>query len=69
MNSEDGITRRDFIKLGAAAGGWRWPAADGEPPSGAAADGLPYLDRNMYRSNTDVLAIFDPGTTAAPRCR
>lgn len=61
------ITRRDFIKAGAAAGA----AALAGPGLVATAfanrhphprpTSLEYLDRNMYRKNTDVLAHFDPG--------
>ena len=67
MTADDRISRRDFIKIGAAAGGAalagtqlvetafanRHPAP--RPTS------LSYLDRNMYRKNTDVLAVFSPG--------
>ncbi|HUR58644.1 MAG TPA: twin-arginine translocation signal domain-containing protein [Opitutaceae bacterium] len=61
------ITRRDFVKWAAAAGG---TAAAGLQLGGEALanrhpkprpTSLPYLDRNMYRKNTDVLAIVDPG--------
>jgi hypothetical protein len=60
-------TRRDFIKQSVAAGA----AAMAGP--GLVADALanrhphprttslPHLDRNMYRRNTEVLAIFDQG--------
>ena len=62
-----GITRRDFIKLGAAAGGlvvaapaWIGTAVANRHPHPRATS-LKYLDRNMYRKNTDVLAHFEPG--------
>ena len=60
-------TRRDFITLGAAAGAlaaagpgliasaWANRHPHPRPTS------LKYLDRNMYRKHTDVLAHFDPG--------
>src|ERR1019366_10615741 len=61
------FTRRNFIKLGAAAGG----AAIAGPGLVATAfanrhphprpTSLKYLDRNMYRRNTTVLAQFDSG--------
>ena len=61
------FTRRNFIKLGAAAGG----AAIAGPGLVATAfanrhphprpTSLKYLDRNMYRKNTNVIAHFDPG--------
>src|SRR5258706_10619534 len=60
-------TRRAFLKLGAAAGGLAWAGA--ETIGTAAANrhphprptSLKYLDRNMYRRNTSVLAHFDAG--------
>ena len=66
-NDSNGMTRRDFIKLGAAAGGL---TAAGPDLIGTALanrhphprpTSLKYLDRNMYRKNTNVLAHFDPG--------
>jgi len=59
-------TRRDFIKLSAAAGS---AAASPAFVGTAMANrhphprptSLKYLDRNMYRKNTSVLAHFDPG--------
>ena len=60
--SDNRFTRRDFVKLGAAAGGALLAGVAGanrhphpRPTS------LSYLDRNMYRKNTDVLAVFSPG--------
>ena len=61
------MTRRDFIKLGAAAGGLI--VAGPELIGMALANrhpyprptSLKYLDRNMYRKSTDVLAHFEPG--------
>jgi hypothetical protein len=59
-------TRRDFMKVAAAAGvsaaapGSIAPAFANRHPHPRTTS-LPYLDRNMYRSNTDVLAIFDQG--------
>ena len=61
------LTRRDFIKISATAGGLL--AAGPEFISTALANrhphprptSLKYLDRNMYRKNTDVLAHFELG--------
>ena len=61
------MTRREFIKLGAVAGGM--VVAGPELISTAFANrhpsprptSLKYLDRNMYRKNSDVLAHFEPG--------
>ena len=61
------FTRREFIKLGAVTGG---VALGGFASTGPALanrhphvrpTSLPYLDRNMYRKDTDVLAHFEPG--------
>ncbi len=61
------ISRRNFIKLGAAATGlvaaapnWIGTALANRHPHPRPTS-LKYLDRNMYRKNTDVLAHFDPG--------
>ena len=62
-----GVSRRDIIKLGAAAGG---VAAAGQGLAGNAwanrhpaprPTSLKYLDRNMYRKGADVRAIFEMG--------
>jgi hypothetical protein len=65
--SNDRTSRREFIKL-AAATGMAAVAAPVSIPEAFAnrhphprTTSLPYLDRNMYRKNTDVLAQFDPG--------
>ena len=66
-NGKSGITRRDFIKVGAAAGGLA--AAGPELIVPALANRHPQprptsykmLDRNMYRKNAEVVAHFDPG--------
>ena len=66
-NGKSGITRRDFIKAGAAAGGLA--AAGSELIVPALANRHPQprptsykmLDRNMYRKNAEVVAHFDPG--------
>jgi hypothetical protein len=61
------ITRRDFLKLGTAAGGIvvAAPGAIGTVLANRHPNprptSLPYLDRNMYRKNTAVLAHFAPG--------
>ena len=61
------MTRRRFIKLGAAAGGlavalseWIGSAFANRHPHPRPTS-IKYLDRNMYRKNTDVLAHFEPG--------
>ena len=62
MKPDNDNSRREFIKLGAAAGGLALAggaAANRHPTVRPTA--ITYLDRNMYRSNTDVLAIFSPG--------
>ncbi len=63
----NGMTRRDFIKLGAAASGlvvagpeWIGTALANRHPHPRPTS-IKYLDRNMYRKNTDVLAHFEPG--------
>ena len=62
-----GVSRRDIIKLGAAAGG---VAAAAQGLAGNAwanrhpaprPTSLKYLDRNMYRKGADVRAIFEMG--------
>jgi hypothetical protein len=66
-NGKAGITRRDFIKVGAAAGGLA--AAGPELIVPALANRHPQprptsskmRDRNMYRKNAEVVAHFDPG--------
>jgi hypothetical protein len=55
------VTRRDFMKLGAAGGLALAGPADANRHPHVRPTALPYLDRNMYRKNTDVLALFDPG--------
>src|SRR5258706_12216525 len=66
-NDTTGMTRRDYIKLGAAAGGL---AAAGPELIGTALanrhphprpTSLKYLDPNMYPKNTNVIPHFDPG--------
>jgi len=61
------MTRRDFIKLAYTGGGL---LVAGPKLIGTASanrhphprpTSLKYLDRNMYRKNTDVLAHFEPG--------
>ena len=61
------MSRRDFIALAGSAGGL---ALAGPEMIGSALanrhphprpSSLKYLDRNMYRRNTHVLAVFDPG--------
>jgi hypothetical protein len=67
-SKRNAITRRDFIQLGAATGGLL--GAGSTLMSSASANrhphprptSLQYLDRNMYRKNTDVRAIFELGT-------
>ncbi len=67
VDDGNGMTRRDFIKLGAAAGGLAVAGPELIAPAWAnrhphpRPTSLKYLDRNMYRSNSDVLAHFDPG--------
>src|ERR1700716_1036685 len=66
MNKKN-ITRRDFITLAGAAAGMA--IATPELIGSAFANrhphprptSLKYLDRNMYRRNTNVLAHFDAG--------
>src|ERR1043165_4203933 len=54
--------RRELLKLaGAAAAVSAVPCAHATRHPHPRPTSLPYLDRNMYRSNTDVLAHFDPG--------
>src|ERR1044071_2626506 len=54
--------RRRFLKTGAAlAAATAMPFAFANRHPHPRPTSLPYLDRNMYRSNTDVLAHFDPG--------
>ncbi len=61
------FTRREFIKLGAAAGGAAVAGTQFATTANAnrhpepRPTSLGYLDRNMYRKNTDVLAVFSPG--------
>src|SRR5712691_13297055 len=61
------FTRREFIKLGAVSGGVALVGAASTGPALAnrhphpRPTSLPYLDRNMYRKDTDVLAHFEPG--------
>src|SRR5688572_7310821 len=71
MKESDGgarrLTRRDFIKFGAAAGGAALAATQLADTARANRHPAPrptsltYLDRNMYRKNTDVLAVFSQG--------
>jgi len=63
----NGISRRNFLKLGVAAGGlvvagpeWIGTALANRHPHPRPTS-MTYLDRNMYRKNTDVLAHFGPG--------
>jgi len=63
----NGISRRNFLKLGVAAGGlvvagpeWIGTALANRHPHPRPTS-ITYLDRNMYRKNTDVLAHFGPG--------
>jgi TAT (twin-arginine translocation) pathway signal sequence len=65
--NKNGMTRRDFIKWGAAAGGlvvggpkWVSTALANRHPHPRPTS-IKYLDRNMYRKDTDVLAHFGPG--------
>src|SRR5262245_4467284 len=61
-DSSERRTRRDFIKLGMAAGGALLAGtAQGNRHPHPRPTSLSYLDRNMYRKNTDVLAVFSPG--------
>src|SRR4029079_5029770 len=55
-------SRRHFLRtsVGAAVGVLGSAAYANRHPNPRPTS-LPYLDRNMYRSNTDVLAHFDPG--------
>lgn len=59
------FTRRAFIRLGAATGGavlaGRLGVGFANRHPHPRPTSLQYLDRNMYRKNTDVLAHFDPG--------
>src|SRR5205809_719401 len=61
------FTRREFIKLGAVSGGVALVGVASTGPALAnrhphvRPTSLPYLDRNMYRKDTDVLAHFEPG--------
>jgi len=64
---KNGMRRRDFIKWGAATGGlilagpkWLGTAFANRHPHPRPTS-IKYLDRNMYRKNTDVLAHFSPG--------
>jgi len=66
MNKK-GMTRRDFIRWGGVAGGlvvagpkWLGTAFANRHPHPRPTS-ITYLDRNMYRKNTDVLAHFSPG--------
>lgn len=65
--TSDRVTRRDFIKVGAvtttaaAIGSALGAPAHANRHPHPRATSLPYLDRNMYRKNTHVLAHFDPG--------
>src|SRR5437870_4438141 len=55
-------SRREFMKAAAAGAGATLAGdvfANRHPHPRPTS--LPYLDRNMYRRNTDVLAHFDPG--------
>src|SRR5258706_14748978 len=69
-NDITGMTRRDFIKLGAAAGGLapagpeliRTALANRPPPPRPTS--LKYLDRNMYRKNHKWVPDFDPGRSS-----
>src|SRR4029079_5114604 len=55
-------SRRHFLRTGVgAAVGVLASAAYANRHPNPRPTSLPYLDRNMYRSNTDVLAHFDPG--------
>src|SRR5688572_426353 len=62
MKPYEGNSRRDFIKLGALAGGalLAGPARANRHPH-VRPTALTYLDRNMYRKNTDVLSVFSLG--------
>ena len=54
--------RRELLKFGAALGATSAiPFAHANRHPSVRPTSLPYLDRNMYRRNTDVLAHFDPG--------
>jgi hypothetical protein len=61
------ITRREFFKLGvgtvgATAVGLDWiGTAQANRHPHPRPTSIKYLDRNMYRKNTDVLAHFEPG--------
>lgn len=60
--SDRSFTRREFIKLGVVAAGSQLAGtafANRHPHPRPTS--LPYLDRNMYRKNTDVLAQFSVG--------
>ncbi len=66
-DGKTGITRRDFIKLGAAAGGIAAAGSELIVPAWANRHPHPrptsakFLDRNMYRKNANVVSHFDPG--------
>ena len=61
------FTRREFVKLGAVTGGLALGGAAAVTPAlgnrhpHPRPTSLSYLDRNMYRKDTDVLAHFEPG--------
>src|SRR6185295_7953566 len=58
----DNPKRREFLKFGAVAGamGIAGSARANRHPVPRPTS-LPYLDRNMYRSNTDVVSVYDLG--------
>jgi hypothetical protein len=71
MKMKKGISRRNFIKLGAATAvigagpGWIGAALANRHPHPRPTS-IKFLDRNMYRKNTDVLAHFEPGALTHP---
>ena len=59
---KNNFNRRDFVKAGLAAGGIAMAGATlANRHPHPRPTSLQYLDRNMYRKNTHVLAVFDPG--------
>src|SRR5262245_8244649 len=65
--SDSQFTRREVIKLGAVTAGLAVGSAVSATPAlgnrhpHPRPTSLPYLDRNMYRKNADVLARLEPG--------